>query len=135
MHLAFQQQQPQFFFKAIVKMAPNLAESQHNQIRDISKSEFKNDTIDRSVRCSTRAVKRIRPKLRYFGTTNAPPNGVGRGWRCRADSAKSKYAFRGMGWKRFAIDLSELPDQESIGRGSWVKGRNKSERSNITLFK
>jgi hypothetical protein len=59
-------------------MAPNLALSQHEQIRDMTISKFANATIARTVRCSTRSVQNIRSNLRCFGTTKAPPNGVGR---------------------------------------------------------
>jgi transposase len=59
-------------------MAPNLALSQHEQIRDMIISKFANATIARTVRCSTRSVQTIRSNLRCFGTTKAPPNGVGR---------------------------------------------------------
>ena len=59
-------------------MAPNLALSQHEQIRDMIISKFANATIARTVRCSTRSVQKIRSDLRCFGTTKAPPNGVGR---------------------------------------------------------
>jgi hypothetical protein len=59
-------------------MAPNLALSQHEQIRDMIISKFANATIARTVRCSTRSVQTMRSNLRCFGTTKAPPNGVGR---------------------------------------------------------
>ena len=59
-------------------MAPNLALSQHEQIRDMIISKFANATIARTVRCSTRSVQTIRSNLRCFGTIKAPPNGVGR---------------------------------------------------------
>jgi hypothetical protein len=59
-------------------MAPNLALSQHKQIRDMIISKFANAAIARTVRCSTRSVQTIRSNLRCFGTTKAPPNGVGR---------------------------------------------------------
>lgn len=61
-------------------MAPNLAKSQHTQIRDMIISKFANATIARTVRCSTRFMQKIRLNLRCFGTTKAPPNGIG---RCR----------------------------------------------------
>lgn len=61
-------------------MAPNLALSQHEQIRDMIISKFANATIARTVCCSTRSVQNIRSNFRYFGTTKAPLNGVG---RCR----------------------------------------------------
>jgi transposase len=59
-------------------MAPNLALSQHEQIRDMIISKFTNATIARTVRCSTRSVQTIRSNLRCFGTTKAPPNRAGR---------------------------------------------------------
>lgn len=59
-------------------MAPNLTDSQHDQIRDMIKCGCKNAAIADAVRCNVRSVKRIRSKLRCFGTTRAPPNGVGR---------------------------------------------------------
>jgi hypothetical protein len=59
-------------------MAPNLALSQHEQIRDMIISKFANATIARTVRCSTRSVQTIRSNLRCFGTTKAPPNVAGR---------------------------------------------------------
>jgi transposase len=63
-------------------MAPNLAASQHDQIRDmvLSKSLTAAQMAD-STGCSTRSIKAIRSNLRYFGTTKAPSNGVGRS-RC-----------------------------------------------------
>lgn len=59
-------------------MAPNLAISQHEQIRDMICSKLTNATIARSVGCSTRSVQNIRSNLRCFGTTKALPNGTGR---------------------------------------------------------
>lgn len=59
-------------------MAPNLALSQHEQIRDMIFSKCTNATIARTACCSTRSVRKIRSNLRCFGTTKAPPNGVGR---------------------------------------------------------
>jgi transposase len=60
-------------------MAPNLVASQHEHIRDmiLSKS-LTNDQIAQVAGCSERLVRAIRSNLRYFGTTKAPPNGVGR---------------------------------------------------------
>jgi hypothetical protein len=55
-------------------MAPNLALSQHEQIRDMIISKFANATIARTVRCSTRSVQTIRSNLRCFGITKASPN-------------------------------------------------------------
>lgn len=63
----------------MIEMAPNLAVSQHDQIRDmlISKS-FTGAQIADAVGCSTRSTKAIRANLYYFGATKAPSNGVGR---------------------------------------------------------
>ena len=60
-------------------MAPNLAASQHDQIRDmiLSKSLTNAQTAN-TAGCSTRSIKVIYSNLRCFGTTKAPANGVGR---------------------------------------------------------
>src|SRR5580658_5709109 len=59
-------------------MAPNLAASQHELIRDmiVSKS-LKTDQMADIAGCSPRSVKAIRSNLRCFGTTRAPFNGGG----------------------------------------------------------
>lgn len=60
-------------------MAPNLAASQHDQIRDMILSKSLTDTQIADVAgCSTRSIRAIRSNLRCFGTTKAPSNGVGR---------------------------------------------------------
>lgn len=56
-------------------MAPNLASSQHDMIRDMILSNSKNVDIVAAVGCSDRAVTRIRSHLRHFGATKAPSNG------------------------------------------------------------
>jgi hypothetical protein len=58
------------------RMAPNLAESQHVEIRDmiLSKS-LKAAQMAKVAGCSTRSVRAIRSNLRYFGTTRGPSNG------------------------------------------------------------
>jgi hypothetical protein len=60
-------------------MAPNLAASQHDMIRDMimSKSLSTNQMAD-VAGCSPRSIKAIRSNLRCFGTTKAPFNGGGR---------------------------------------------------------
>jgi transposase len=60
-------------------MAPNLAKSQHALIGDmiLSKS-FKANKIAADAGCSTRTIHRLRSNIRAFGSTKAPPNGVGR---------------------------------------------------------
>lgn len=40
--------------------------------------KLSNDVIAETVECSKRAVRRIRSRLRRFGTTTSPPNRVGR---------------------------------------------------------
>jgi transposase len=59
-------------------MAPILAESQHAQIHDMILSERPTAEIADAVGCSPRAIYRIKKNLRCFGSTKAPPNGVGR---------------------------------------------------------
>ncbi|XTI88702.1 hypothetical protein V2W45_514672 [Cenococcum geophilum] len=64
------------------RQAPNLAVSQHEQIRDmiLSKS-LRNAQVARIARCSMRSIRSIRTirtNLRCFGTTKAPPNRAGR---------------------------------------------------------
>ncbi|KAL0933551.1 uncharacterized protein CTRU02_212514 [Colletotrichum truncatum] len=60
-------------------MAPNLAASQHELIRDmISSRQFTNVSIANAAGCSARTVYNIRANLECFGNTRAPPNGVGR---------------------------------------------------------
>ncbi len=61
------------------KMAPNLAESQHAEIRDmiLSKS-LKAAQIAEVAGCSARSIRAIRSNLHFFGTTRAPSNGVRR---------------------------------------------------------
>lgn len=59
-------------------MPSNLALSQHDQIRDMITCKYRNVAIAETVRCSTRSVQKIRSNLRCFGTTKAPPNGIGR---------------------------------------------------------
>lgn len=60
-------------------MAPNLAESQHNLIRDM--------LLDRSLKqidmaniagCSDRTIRNIASNLRVYSKTRAPANGAGR---------------------------------------------------------
>ena len=60
-------------------MAPNLAASDHNFIRDmILCSSLITAQIAQAAHCSDRTVRHIRSNLRCFGTTRAPFNGVGR---------------------------------------------------------
>jgi transposase len=60
-------------------MAPNLPPSQHEQIRDMILSKSLTPTQMAEVAgCSERSTRAIRSNLQFFGTTKAPPNGVGR---------------------------------------------------------
>jgi transposase len=60
-------------------MAPNLAESQHAVISDMSRSKlFKANEIAEVASCNPRSIYRINKNLRCFGSTKAPLNGVGR---------------------------------------------------------
>jgi transposase len=60
------------------RMAPNLAESQHAQIRDMLLSNCPLTEIADAVGCSERSVFAIKSNLRSFGSTKAPSNSVGR---------------------------------------------------------
>ena len=60
------------------RMAPNLAESQHAQIRDMLLSNRPPAEIADAVCCIKRSVFAIKSNLRSFGSTKAPSNGVGR---------------------------------------------------------
>ena len=59
-------------------MAPNLAESQHAQIRDMILSNRPAAEIADVVGYSERSVFAIKSNLRCFGSTKAPSNSVGR---------------------------------------------------------
>jgi transposase len=59
-------------------MAPILAESQHAQIHAMILSNRPIAEIANDVGCSERAIYKIKKKLRCFGSTKAPPNGIGR---------------------------------------------------------
>lgn len=59
-------------------MAPNLAPSQHDLIRDmILDQKLKTREMADAAGCSERSIKAIRSNIRYFGSTKAPPNGGG----------------------------------------------------------
>ena len=60
-------------------MAPNLAGSQHDLIRDkIIHQKLTTRELADAARCSKRSIKAIRSNLRYFGSTKGnPPNGGG----------------------------------------------------------
>lgn len=60
-------------------MAPNLAPSQHDQIRDmIVGQSLTNPQMADVAGSSIRTIKSIRANLRCFGNTKAPRNGCGR---------------------------------------------------------
>ena len=60
-------------------MAPNLAPSQHDLIRDmILDNKLKAYEMANIAECSERSIKAIRSNVHYFGTTKAPFNGRGR---------------------------------------------------------
>lgn len=63
---------------SLPRMAPNLAESQHAQIRDMILSSRPPAEIADVVGCSERSVFAIQSNLRHFGSTKAPSNSVGR---------------------------------------------------------
>jgi hypothetical protein len=60
-------------------MAPNLAPSQHDLIRDmILDNKLKTYEMANIAECSERSIKAIHSNVHYFGTTKAPFNGRGR---------------------------------------------------------
>lgn len=59
-------------------MAPQLAPSQREQIHAMLLHELPKNEIAKTVDCSERAVRRIRSRLRQYGTTTSPSNRVGR---------------------------------------------------------
>jgi transposase len=60
-------------------MAPNLAESQHAEIRHMIHSKsLKADKMAAVAGCSRRSICAINRNLRCFGSTKAPSNGGGR---------------------------------------------------------
>lgn len=60
-------------------MAPNLAESQHALIHDMIVSGTLSATEMANIAgYSKRSILSHRSNIRYFGSTRAPPNGVGR---------------------------------------------------------
>jgi hypothetical protein len=59
-------------------MAPNLAVSQHQLIRDmILSGSLKQADMAAVAGCSERTIRAIATNLRLFGRTKAPPNGTG----------------------------------------------------------
>ncbi len=64
--------------KSLPRMAPNLSESQHAQIRDMILDNCPPAEIADDIGCSERSIFAIKSNLRYFGSTKAPSNGVGR---------------------------------------------------------
>jgi hypothetical protein len=62
-----------------IDMAPNLAASQHDCIRDMILDEtLTTAQMATDAGCSERSIKAIKSDLRHFSSTRAPPNGVGR---------------------------------------------------------
>lgn len=60
-------------------MAPVLDEAKHDILKElILDAKFSDGKISKVVKCSIRAVRRIRSNLRHFGSTKAPLNGGGR---------------------------------------------------------
>jgi hypothetical protein len=60
----------------VITMAPNLACSQHNLIKDmILHKKLKANKRADIAECSERSIKAIRSNIYYYGTTKAPPNG------------------------------------------------------------
>jgi hypothetical protein len=66
-------------FLHAITMAPRLAASQHDMIRDMIVSESIG-TVDMAAAadCSDRTIRNIRSNMRCFGSSRAPFNGGGR---------------------------------------------------------
>jgi hypothetical protein len=63
---------------SLLRIALNLAKSQHAVISDMSYSKlFKVNGIAKVASCNPRSIYRINKNLRCFGSTKAPSNGVG----------------------------------------------------------
>ncbi|CAG1972491.1 unnamed protein product [Fusarium graminearum] len=61
-----------------INMAPNLAACQHALIHDMILAGYNNAVIARTANCRASSVRRIRANMRCYGSTKAPPNGIGR---------------------------------------------------------
>jgi transposase len=60
-------------------MAPNLALSQHELIKDmILDKKLKTNRMAEIAECNERSIKAIRSNMYFYGTTTAPSNGGGR---------------------------------------------------------
>ncbi|KAI7765497.1 hypothetical protein LZL87_007248 [Fusarium oxysporum] len=59
-------------------MAPNLVACQRALIHDMILAVYRNAVIARTANCRASTVRRIRANMRYYGSTKAPPNDVGR---------------------------------------------------------
>jgi transposase len=64
--------------QSLLRMAPNLADSQYMQIRDMTLSNCPPAEIADVVGCSERSVFAIQSNIRHFGSTKAPSNSIGR---------------------------------------------------------
>jgi transposase len=77
-YLSFWQQQcrPKVIYIHSHRMAPNLADSQHAEIRHMIHSKsLKADKMAAVAGCSRRSICAINRNLRCFGSTKAPSNG------------------------------------------------------------
>ena len=63
-------------------MAPRLAASQHDMIRDmISSKSLKAIDMAAAAGCSDRTIRNIRSNIRCFGSCREPFSGGGRRWQ------------------------------------------------------
>jgi hypothetical protein len=62
--------------KSLLRMALNLSESQHAQIRDMILDNRPPAEIADDVGCSKRSIFAIKSNLCYFGSTKAPSKSV-----------------------------------------------------------
>jgi hypothetical protein len=108
--------------KTLPRMAPNLAESQHAQIRDMILSNCPPAEIADVVGCSERSVFAIQSNLHHFGSTKAPSNGIGRPRR------ETSWCTKGI-LKPNKIEF--IPSESSLETGL---ARNKKGLSGIQLY-
>jgi transposase len=91
-----------FYPLSVPQMAPNLAASQHELIRDmIVDGSLSDDEMAKIAKCSSRTIRSSRVNLHRFGSTTAPYNG--RGGRPRSITPPMLDALRER--------LIEKPDQ------------------------
>jgi transposase len=116
-----------------VSMAPRLSFAQRARIHALILRKLPNSEIADTVRCTERAVRRIRSRLGRFGTTTAPSNRVGpdpkitpfiRHALCEQLSEKPGMLRREMVafiYDRFGVEVSESTITRTLKAQSWSR--------------